>query len=96
MDHDNKVKIQKPEVKLFLPENLYPITKSSPQIYDLEDEYAKTRKNKSFFIPLLMTGLCLFVGLLTFGVTKYIDYKSAASPASRSSRPPRCAIRAST
>lgn len=76
MDHDNKVKIQKPEVKLFLPENLYPITKSSPQIYDLEDEYAKTRKNKSFFIPLLMTGLCLFVGLLTFGVTKYIDYKN--------------------
>ena len=57
MDHDNKVKIQKPEVKLFLPENLYPITKSSPQIYDLEDEYAKTRKNKSFFIPLLMTGV---------------------------------------
>jgi len=76
MDHDNKVKIQKPEVKLFLPENLYPITKSSPQIYDLEDEYAKTRKNKSFFIPLLMAGLCLFVGLLTFGVTKYIDYKN--------------------
>ncbi len=76
MDHDNKVKIQKPEVKLFLPESLYPITKSSPQIYDLEDEYAKTKKNKSAFIPLLIIGLCLFVGLLTFGVTKYIDYKN--------------------
>ncbi len=76
MDHDNKVKIQKPEVKLFLPENLYPVTKSTPQIYDLEDEYAKTKRNKSTFIILLMAGLFLFVGLLTFGVTKYIDYKN--------------------
>ncbi len=76
MDHDNKVKIQKPEVKLFLPENLYPVTKSTPQIYDLEEEYAKTKKNRSPFIALFMAGLCLFVGALTFGVTKYIDYKN--------------------
>ena len=82
MDNDNKIKDaaasgtndRKKEVRLFLEEELLPIEKSRQpsSSYDLEGEFAKTKKNKSFFIPLLMFACVTVVGFVTFLVARNV------------------------
>ncbi len=76
MDNGNKIKISKPEVRLFLQGDLLPPEKDKPVSYDLEVEYAKTRKKKSPFVIIVMLCCIVTVGLLTFGVSKYIEHKN--------------------
>ena len=72
MDNDNKIneenlslkdrnKIHQ-EVMLFLGDELENIHKSSKgQTYDIEKEYGKTKKNKSPFVALILTGCFVVV-----------------------------------
>jgi hypothetical protein len=76
MDNDYKVIIQKPEVRLFLQEEVSAFNKEQPETYNLEVEFAKAKKNRSPFIPLLMTGLFIIVIAATVGFYKYIDYQN--------------------
>ena len=65
MDNDNKISKQKitseqrhKEVLLFLNEELNRLqTSNSSESYDLEKEYAKTKKNKSHFSFFLLFSL---------------------------------------
>ena len=77
MDNDNKVDKkmhQHNEVLLFLKDELQPLSHDKPHSYDLETEYAKTRKNKTTSIWILMIAAVIVVGLFAFGISKYVDY----------------------
>lgn len=77
MGNDNKIKISKAEVRLFLRPEMLPSDNEPPAIYDLETEYAKTKKGKSHFTLWVMLICTAVVALITFGVTKYIDYRNS-------------------
>ena len=72
MDDDFKINISKPEVKLFLGDQVCPSDLSSSNTYDLESEFAKTKRNKSntVVVTLIITAVC--IGLLSFFVSVYI------------------------
>ena len=59
MGNDNKMIIHKPELKLFLADSMYPETKTEAQFYNLEEEYAKTKKNKNHSVILMLLGLII-------------------------------------
>jgi hypothetical protein len=60
---------RKAEVRLFLNDELVPLEQSKRvKTYNLEHEYAKTRKNKSPFILLTLGACVLVVGLITVAV----------------------------
>lgn len=48
------------------------------QQYDLETEFARTRKNRTIAIPLIVAGLILVFGVLVTLVTQYIQTSSLA------------------
>ncbi len=85
MDNDNKVKNGKQtpdqrhkEVLLFLNEELSRLqTVNSADSYDLEKEYAKTKKNRSFFSTGLLLGSLLVVFLLAWGITAGIEKQNS-------------------
>ncbi len=72
MDDDFKINISKPEVKLFLGDQVCPSDLRSANTYDLESEFAKTKRNKSntVIVTLIITAVC--IGLLSFFVSVYI------------------------
>ncbi|MBO5236435.1 MAG: hypothetical protein J6B32_04930 [Spirochaetaceae bacterium] len=76
MANDNKIKLGKAEVKLFLSNEMLPSENDKPILYDLEAEYAKSKKAKSFFTIWVLLACIVVVVLLTFAVTKYIEYKN--------------------
>ena len=81
MDNDNKIKNSKQstdqrhkEVLLFLNEELNRLqTENSTESYDLEKEYAKTKKNKSLFSVLILIISLTVVFLSAWGITAYIN-----------------------
>src|SRR5574344_1831145 len=81
MDNDNHVIESIPsshrnEVLLFLKDELQPLSHDKPHAYDLDAEYAKTKRNRSSSIWILMA-LCLVgAGLITFGISRYVDYQN--------------------
>lgn len=77
MDNDNKIKtndIGHNEVLLFLKDELQPLSHDKPHSYNLEAEYAKTRKNKNKSVWILMACSVVAVILFAFGLSKYVDY----------------------
>lgn len=79
MDNDNKINKEEKstrheEVLLFLNDELNRLQKdsSSSDSYNLETEYAKTKKNKSPFSVLVLLGAAVLVFLASWGVTAYI------------------------
>mgnify|MGYP003294617910 CR=1 FL=1 len=67
MDNDLKVTISKPEVELFLNQNLFPKNEGSGATYNLEEEYAKTKNNRSFKVWAILgaTVLATLLGVLS-------------------------------
>ena len=81
MDNDNKIKQtneqRHKEVLLFLNDELNRLqTRNSADSYDLEREYAKTKKNRSPFVVLVLAISILVVFLLSWGLTAYINTKN--------------------
>ena len=68
--------IHKPELKLFLADSMYPETKTEAQFYNLEEEYAKTKKNKNHSVVLILLALVLLVIGITYGITSFIAYQN--------------------
>ncbi len=84
MDNDRKVSkkgdvtdIVERSKMVFLREIVNEFTRRQQQ-YDLESEFAKTRKNRSVMIPLVIVGLVLVFGVVVTGVTRYIQASSLA------------------
>ena len=80
MDNDNKIEIndsnsqRHKDVLLFLNEELDNLQESdSASTYNLEEEYAKTKKHKSFFTIIILALCTVCVVLLSWGITKYIS-----------------------
>lgn len=76
MDNDNKVIIQKPEVELFLQDDIYAFNREKPRMYDLEKEFAEVKKNKKHTILWPLIILFVISIILTFGITYYIRYQN--------------------
>ena len=81
MGNDNKInqtnEQRHKEVLLFLNDELNRLqTVNSSDSYDLEREYAKTKKNRSPFVSLLLGISILVVFLLSWGLTAYINTKN--------------------
>lgn len=77
MANDNKMKKKKDESKeivslagKFLPEEIVN-TDGRTEIYSLEEEYAKTRKNKNWFVIFTVVGFILFISLITYLIYNY-------------------------
>ena len=76
MDNDYKVIIQKPEVELFLQDDVYAFNREKPQVYDLEKEFAKVKAQKKHTILWPLIILFIVSAVLTFGITRYIAYQN--------------------
>ena len=76
MDNDNKVIIQKPEVELFLQDDIYAFNREKPKMYDLEKEFANVKKQKKHTILWPLIILFIISILLTLGITYYIRYQN--------------------
>ncbi|OQA97205.1 MAG: hypothetical protein BWY23_01659 [Spirochaetes bacterium ADurb.Bin218] len=77
MANDNKMKKKKDESKeivslagKFLPEEIVN-SDGRTEIYSLEEEYAKTRKNKNWFVIFTVVGFILFISLITYLIYNY-------------------------
>ena len=83
MDNDIKI-IDKKElsqthkdVMLFLDDELNLLQKENAiSSYNLDEEYAKTKKNKSLFSFFILTGCLIVVLLVSWGLKKNIDTKN--------------------
>lgn len=69
---DNDLKIIKPEVKLFLGDQLLQSNINSVTTYDLEKEYAKTRHNRHLLPISILAITALVIILFSFLFTRYI------------------------
>lgn len=62
-------------VKYLLKDELEAISKDTQDLYDLEKEYAKTKLNRTYFVPKVLLACVIFVVLITlvicFGITKF-------------------------
>ncbi|MCQ2575268.1 MAG: hypothetical protein MJ162_00895 [Treponema sp.] len=77
MDNDNKVNKRHDEVLLFLNEELNNLQLNSENdTYNLEEEYAKTKKNKSFFSVLIIVACIIVIGAVAWGVNSYISHQN--------------------
>lgn len=62
------------DVLLFLQEELEPLKlRNRANAYNLEEEFAKTKKNRSMFIPAILSGCILIIVAVSFGISKSID-----------------------
>jgi len=78
MDNDNKImnseEQRHKDVLLFLQDELEPLKlRNRASAYNLETEFAKTKKNKSFFVPLILLSCILVVVLVSFCIAKSIE-----------------------
>ncbi len=55
-------------------------TKDIREVYDLEKEFAQTRKNRSLMIPLVTFATLLVLGGIAWGVTNWIQEINNAAP----------------
>lgn len=80
---DNDIKIKKElsqthkDVMLFLDDELNLLQKENAiSSYNLDEEYAKTKKNKSLFSFFILTGCLIVILLVSWGLKKNIDTKN--------------------
>ncbi len=79
MGNENKVnskEIIEKSKAMFLPDEVKP--DALPYVYSLEEEFAKTKKNKSYLFYLAVIGFIALVVILTIFITAYVQNKSRA------------------
>ena len=77
MDNDNKItEIQEiqthNEVQLFLKDELTKLSSAKVEQYNLEEEYAKTKKNKDKSVGIILAVCSIIVCLLVVALTTFI------------------------
>ena len=55
-------------------------TKDIQQIYNIEAEFAQTRKNRSLMVPLATIGTLIVLALVAWGITNWIQARTNAAP----------------
>ena len=76
MDNDNKINISKPEVKLFLGDKIITPDLSSASSYNIEEEFAKAKNNRSYKVPLILIGMGIFVVVFSILFTRYVKIQN--------------------
>lgn len=82
MDNDNKVEIKNPQeihdkVMLFLGDELNSLHKNTvDQLYNIDSEFEKTKKNRSPFTILVLVGCFIVVFGIAFTMSKVISNKN--------------------
>jgi hypothetical protein len=80
MGNDNQVKDLLEKTKsIFLPESIRN-PDGKPRLYSLEDEYAKSKKNKPFVLYLFVTGFVVLVVVVSIIVISYIQNQNKNIP----------------
>ncbi len=74
MEHNHKIKRELSGKEFFLKNNLTECEK--PNIYSLETEFAKAKKNRDFRPYLVFFGFILLLGLSTMAIAGYLEVKS--------------------
>ena len=78
MDNDNKItEIQEiqthNEVQLFLKDELNKLCSAKVEQYNLEEEYARTKKNKNKSVFVILAFCALAVSFIVAGLTLFIN-----------------------
>lgn len=73
MDNGNKIELTHKEVALFLGDDLKKFNRRTAKPYDLEAEYAKTKKNHQALVWILLAACFVFVGIGTFITVKSVS-----------------------
>ncbi len=76
MDNGNKIRINRPEVKLFLHNDLLPSNIEAPTKYNLTEEYAKTRSKKVSFAATVLVLCIIIVAALMFGLVSFLQERN--------------------
>ena len=75
MGNDNKIKKTSGSARLFLEEELVPLKQQKVENYDLEKEFARTKKNHSAYIGVTLFICFLAMSALVFAAYKLINSK---------------------
>lgn len=73
MDNGNKIDLTHKEVALFLGDDLKKFNKRTAKPYDLEAEYAKTKKNHQALVWILLAACFVCVGIGTWITVKSVS-----------------------
>lgn len=73
MDNGNKIELTHKEVALFLGDDLKKFNRRTAKPYNLEKEYAKTKKNHQALVWILLATCFVFVGVGTFITVKSVS-----------------------
>ena len=60
----------------FLPETVRKYSGKQDHQYDLEREFARTKQNRSWFVPFMIAGLIAVCTIAVIGVTWFIQRRS--------------------
>lgn len=81
MDNDHEViPSRENKVQLFLRENLMSIQQDEAKTYDLENEFSKTRANRDFFVPGIISAVVIVIAAASWVVTSRINESSRNVP----------------
>lgn len=80
MDNDNKIAPasggDSNKVQLFLQKSLKSIRQDEHAVYDLDAEFAKTRRNKDYFVIVVMVAAVILIGVGAWAITSIINKSS--------------------
>jgi len=72
MDNDDKVKRSNTDITVFLEQHLEDRV-GPPDLYDLQEEFKKNKKNKEILYKLAMALFFVVIFFTTYGITKFIE-----------------------
>ncbi|HOS32595.1 MAG TPA: hypothetical protein PLO95_05270, partial [Spirochaetota bacterium] len=72
MDNDDKIKRKNADITVFLEQHLEERV-GPPDLYDLQEEFKKNKKNKEIFYKLAMVLFFVITFFITYGITKFIE-----------------------
>lgn len=72
MDNDDKIKRKNADITVFLEQHIEERI-GPPDLYDLQEEFKKNKKNKELLYKLAMALFFIIIFFITYGITKFIE-----------------------
>jgi hypothetical protein len=87
MDHDDKVnsggsagkELARQNTSIFFDQKIREVS-ADHKVYNIFEEFAKTRNNRSMIVPLVITAMVILLGAVAIIVTQYINRSIRAQP----------------
>ncbi|HNV47031.1 MAG TPA: hypothetical protein PKJ16_08320 [Spirochaetota bacterium] len=74
MGNENEIKDLVQSKSAFLPEEIQDLS-AARHVYSLDDEFSKTKKNRSLLFPFIVLAFMSVLVLAAVGITKYTEWK---------------------